>query len=89
MCGYGYQTGGGDYRKPKMLLEEKDFRRVDKFEGDTTKFRGWLFDVFTGLNHVDPMLAADLQGLLARDAVNGKAESGYPEWISSATIRGT
>ena len=73
----GQPRGGGSYH-PKMLLEEKDFRRVDKFEGDPAKFRGWIFDVFTALNHVDSFLAADLHGLLARDAVNGKAERWEP-----------
>ena len=82
-CGTGYHQGGGNYH-PKMVLEEKDFRRVDKFEGDPTKFRGWLFDVFTALNHVDSLLASDLHGLLARDAVNGKAENGSQEWTWSA-----
>jgi hypothetical protein len=27
-----------------VRLEEKYFRRVDKFDGDLSKFRGWLFD---------------------------------------------
>ena len=76
-CGGGYPQGG-NARQPKVLLDEKDFRRVDKFDGEPAKFRGWLFDVFTALNHIDSLLAADLHGLLARDAINGKAEKWEP-----------
>ena len=29
----------------KIVLEEKYFRRMDKFDGDATKFRAWIFDL--------------------------------------------
>ena len=73
----GLPRGGGSYH-PTMLLEEKDFRRVDKLEGDPAQFRGWIFDVFTALNHVDSLLAADLHRMMARDAINGKTEKWEP-----------
>ena len=47
------QSGGGQFvgqenqqseRKGRVTLDEKYFRRVTAFEGDSVKFRGWLFE---------------------------------------------
>ena len=32
-------------RIPRVVLDEKYFRRIEKFDGDVNKFRGWLFDL--------------------------------------------
>ena len=29
----------------KVILEEKYFRRVEKFDGDLTKYKSWIFDL--------------------------------------------
>ena len=39
-----------------MTLDEKYFRRVDKFDGDRSKFRGWLFDLIEAINQINPEL---------------------------------
>eukprot|EP00973_Karenia_brevis_P050779 7053694-Karenia_brevis.AAC.1 len=40
--------------KPKRsTLEEKYFRRMDKFGGDSSKFRLWLFNLGVAIGSVD------------------------------------
>ena len=51
-----------------MILDERYFRRMDKFERDVQKFRGWLFDLLVALGSVDKELAIELKGLLYRDS---------------------
>jgi hypothetical protein len=50
----------------RVILDEKYFRRVDKFEGDVTRFRGWMFDVMVAIGQVDNELAKELKGVLSR-----------------------
>ena len=52
----------------KIKLDERYFRRMDKFEGDVQKFREWLFDLMVALGSVDKDLAKELKGLLYRDS---------------------
>eukprot|EP00973_Karenia_brevis_P086082 11937595-Karenia_brevis.AAC.1 len=35
----------GTFEDKKGKLEEKYFRRIEKFNGDPTQFRTWLFNV--------------------------------------------
>ena len=35
--------------KGSVVLDEKYFRRMEKFEGDPSKFRGWLFDLLVAI----------------------------------------
>ena len=42
-------------------MDEKHFRRVDKFEGTPAKFKSWMFDLLTACEYVDPSLARDLK----------------------------
>ena len=35
------------------LLDEKHFRRCDKFEGNPAKFKSWMFDLATAVEYVD------------------------------------
>ena len=37
---------------------------MDKYDGDPTKFRGWLFDLLVTIGQVDPALAKDLKTML-------------------------
>ena len=48
----------------KVVLEEKFFRRVDKFSGETGKFRTWLFDLEVALGAVDSELQRMLHNFL-------------------------
>ena len=49
-----------------VMLDEKYFRRVDKFDGDLSKFRGWLFDFLVAIGQVDHYLVIEIKKLLAR-----------------------
>ena len=56
--GEGKGFGKGGYQS---LMDEKHFRRVDKFEGNPAKFKSWMFDLLTACEYVDPSLARDLK----------------------------
>ena len=47
----------------RVVLEEKYFRRMDKFEGDMAKFRGWVFDLGVAIGGVDEKLSKTLERL--------------------------
>ena len=53
--------------KPYSVLLEKYFRRMIKFEGDSTKFRAWIFDLLVAIGRVDDRLAVALKQLMKRD----------------------
>ena len=44
------------------------FRRVDKFDGDFSKYRSWIFDLLAAIGLVDGMLALEIKKLLGRQA---------------------
>ena len=41
----GYSVKKEGQQGNKVTLDEKHFRRMDKFEGDVGKFRSWIFDL--------------------------------------------
>ena len=43
----------------RMMSEEKYSRRLEKFEGDVTKFRGWMFDMGVAIGFVDKGLSEE------------------------------
>ena len=53
-----------DWRK--VVLDEKYFRRIDKFEGDFGKFRGWLFDLLVAVGQVDDRLGKEIKNIIGR-----------------------
>ena len=55
--------GDGDERG-RALLNRKDFGLVDKFDGNQSKFKSWLFDLLTALGSVDQDLAKQTKDLL-------------------------
>ena len=67
----GFGTGGGKGDGPrdpgnggkKVALEEKYFRRMDKFEGDAAKYRSWMFDLGVAIGGIDEELASELERL--------------------------
>jgi hypothetical protein len=69
-----HQQGAAEAEPPRkekedfkrVILDEKYFRRVDKFDGDVTKFRGWMFDLMVAIGQVDNELAKEVKGILAR-----------------------
>eukprot|EP00973_Karenia_brevis_P049041 6802003-Karenia_brevis.AAC.1 len=57
--------GTSDDKKGK--LEEKYFRRIEKFNGDPSQFRTWLFNVKVSLGQVDQGLAEEINKVLSRE----------------------
>ncbi len=45
----------------RVVLDEKHFRRCDKFEGNPANFKSWMFDLITAVGSVDQSLARDLR----------------------------
>eukprot|EP00973_Karenia_brevis_P057404 7985526-Karenia_brevis.AAC.1 len=43
----------------KGKLEEKYFRRIDKFSGEANQFRTWMFNIKVSLGQVDHRLAEE------------------------------
>ena len=56
--GGGKGFGKGGYQS---LMDEKHFRRVDKFEGNPANLKSWMFDLATVCEYVDHTLARDLK----------------------------
>jgi len=59
--GLGAWEQGGKGRNGGVVLDKKQFRRVDKFEGNPAKFKSWIFDLITAVGSVDLSLAKDLK----------------------------
>jgi hypothetical protein len=55
-----------DDKHKRVVLDEKYFRRIDKFDGDFAKFRAWLFDLLVSIGQVDNNLAKELKLMLSR-----------------------
>ena len=52
--GEGKGFGKGGYQS---LMDEKHFRRIDKFDGNPAKFKSWMFDLVTAVEYVEHDLA--------------------------------
>ena len=61
--GGGNEGRRGDERG-RALLNRKDFGLVDKFDGNQSKFKSWLFDLLTALGSVDQGLTKQIKELL-------------------------
>ena len=59
--GFGAWEAGGKGFGKGVVLDEKHFRRCDKFEGNPAKFKSWMFDLATAIEYVDHGLAKDLK----------------------------
>ena len=55
--GKGLPGDNKENTSPRVVLDEKYFRRVDKFNGDVQKLRGWMFDLLVAIGQVDKDLA--------------------------------
>eukprot|EP00973_Karenia_brevis_P000829 115163-Karenia_brevis.AAC.1 len=47
--------------KPKAILDEKYFRRMDKFVGDAGVYRMWMFNFTVALGQVDGKLSDEIR----------------------------
>eukprot|EP00973_Karenia_brevis_P002143 290348-Karenia_brevis.AAC.1 len=43
--------------KPKVILDEKYFRRMEKFSGDMGSYRMWMFNITVALGQIDGKLS--------------------------------
>ena len=50
----------------RAVLEEKYFRRVPQFTGDSSKFRSWFFDLVVCIGTVDVELGEELKRFIGR-----------------------
>ena len=55
---------------PKTVLDERLFRRVQVFNGDLSKFRGWLFDLLVAIGTADRGLANELRRFMKEKAAH-------------------
>ena len=53
--------------KNRVILEEKYFQRMHKFERDLTDFVGWMFDLLVAVGQVDKELSKELDCLLRQE----------------------
>ena len=60
--GYSVKKEGEKSWRP--ALDEKYFRRMDKFKGDVGKFGSWLFDHEVALGSIDSDLGIAINSLL-------------------------
>ena len=63
------QGDGGDCKdgvNRRVVLDEKYFCRIDKFDGDLNKCKGWLFDLLVVLGQVDRQLSIAIQCVAGR-----------------------
>jgi len=59
----GYDQSSRDQNK-RVTLDEKYFRRCEKFDGDTFKFRPWLFDLLVAIGQIDGALYDETKEML-------------------------
>ena len=65
----GKGKGGGSGGKGVghwQELDERQFRRVDKFKGEKDKYKSWLYEVLTGVGRVNPELGREVKDLLKK-----------------------
>ena len=48
----------------KVLLEEKYFRRIEKYSGDASKWQEWLFGVCVAVGAVSPECVLSMEGVI-------------------------
>ena len=56
--------GEGKYKSNK--LDERHFRRMDKFDGDQTKYRMWRYDLLVCIGQVDHPLGNEIKSMLGK-----------------------
>ena len=64
--------GEAEGDKKKVILDERLFRKVPMFSGDTSKYRGWYFDLMVAIGMADSKLAIELQRFMKGMTAPGK-----------------
>ena len=58
------KEGEGKYKSNK--LDERYFRKMDKFDGDQTKYRMWRYDLLVCIGQVDHPLCNEIKSMLGK-----------------------
>ena len=64
----------------RVVLEEKYFRRIDEFTGDSSVYRRWLFDMQVAISQVDPKLANYLRTWIESSKSNRARDKKAKSW---------
>jgi hypothetical protein len=80
--GYSVKKDGEKFKGP--ALDEKHFRRMDKFEGDVGKFRSWIFDLEVALGSIDSELGKVVKALL-RENIPDPSEANMDQNLDQDT----
>ena len=64
--------GLGQDKRSWVILDEKCFRRLEKFSGDSAKYRGWGFDLVMVFNQIGPSLANEVNKVLESGGCEGE-----------------
>ena len=73
-------TGFGQDKRNWVILDAKYIRRLEKFSGDSAKYRGWVFDLVMVLNQIDPSLANEVNRVMetcGNEGENGTIRAGW------------
>ena len=67
----GFAGGKGEWadresKGKKISLDERNYRRVEKFDGDVQKYRGCRFDLLVGIGQVDDRLGREIKRMLGK-----------------------
>ena len=77
--GQGAWEHGGKGWNGRVVLDEKYFRRCDKFEGTPAKFKSWVFDLVIQLGSVHQELGRGVRAMLkSRNKI--EVENIFHEW---------
>ena len=61
--GRGKGVNGREYFQD---LDERQFRRVDKFKGDKELYKGWMYEVLTGIGVINSKLQLEIEELMKK-----------------------
>ena len=66
--------GEAEEDKKKVILDERLFRKVLMLSEDTSKYRGWYFDLMVAIGMADSKLAIELQRFMKDMSAPGELE---------------
>ena len=80
----GYSSKKEGHKGNRVVLEEKYFRRMDKFDGDLGNFRAWIFDLEVTLGSIDSELDKTV-GALVREHIPDPSEANMDQALDQET----
>eukprot|EP00973_Karenia_brevis_P095829 12429281-Karenia_brevis.AAC.1 len=63
----------------RAKLDEKYFRRIEKFDGNTKELRGWMFNLEVALGQIDRELQQLVREVIRRDDIQRFPDSWNPK----------